>query len=337
MIYDCFTFNDELDLLLLRLEILSPYIDKFVIVEGNMTFSNQPKKLFFQENIKKFSKYLPKIIHIVVNDFQNAPDLRKGKYLKLMPFILNNWKPWSNEVYQRDAILRGLKSAKKDDIILMGDVDEIPDPKKIKKIKLLSKPQVFEQKFFYYYLNCLSKEPWYGTKAIKFKYLSTPQELRLTKCKKIIISGGWHFSFLGGTSKIQNKIKSFSHQEYNSPDYINLQQLRFNIKYNLDIFNRPKYFEQLTDLKILPSQIINNKQKWNKYFKKILKPNSSELLQEIINERRMLENQSLIIEKIKQNYSSQINVLNNELLLIKNSKFWKIQVFLKKFIKYFNH
>lgn len=336
MIYDCFTFNDELDLLLLRFEILSPYVDKFVIVEGNMTFSNQPKKLIFQENIKRFSKYLPKIIHIVVDDFQNAPDLRKGKYFKQMPFILNNWKPWSNEVYQRNAILRGLKNLKNDDIILISDVDEIPNPNKLKNIKLFLKPQVFEQKFFYYYLNCLSKEPWYGTKAIKYKYLSTPQELRLTKCKTIIKSGGWHFSFLGGTLKIQNKINSFSHQEYNSQEYKNLQQLRFNIKYNLDIFNRPKYFDQLIDLKILPKQITDNKQKWNKHFKKILKPNSRELLQEIINGRQNLQNQNIIFEKFKQDYTNQLKVLNDELISIKNSKFWKFRIFLKKYL-YFIH
>ena len=44
-IFDCFSYLDEDLLLELRLNILNKYIDYFVIVEGNKTWQNNPKKL----------------------------------------------------------------------------------------------------------------------------------------------------------------------------------------------------------------------------------------------------------------------------------------------------
>ena len=46
-IYDCFIFNNEVELLELRLNILNDVVDKFVIVEGNFTFSGTKKESNF--------------------------------------------------------------------------------------------------------------------------------------------------------------------------------------------------------------------------------------------------------------------------------------------------
>ena len=56
MIYDCFSYWDEDLLLDLRLNILDNYVDYFVIVEGNKTWQNNPKKLRFE--IDKFKKFI---------------------------------------------------------------------------------------------------------------------------------------------------------------------------------------------------------------------------------------------------------------------------------------
>ena len=40
MIYDCFTFRDEFDMLEIRLRILDRVVDKFVICEADRTFTN---------------------------------------------------------------------------------------------------------------------------------------------------------------------------------------------------------------------------------------------------------------------------------------------------------
>ena len=70
-IYDCFIFNNEVDLLKLRLNILDDVVDKFVIIEGKKTFSGNDKESIFLKNKEKFSRWEDKIIyrHIDIPDF----------------------------------------------------------------------------------------------------------------------------------------------------------------------------------------------------------------------------------------------------------------------------
>ena len=70
MIYDCFSYLDEDLLLNLRLNILDKYVDYFVIVEGNKTWQNNPKK--FKFDIKKYEKFKDKIIYIKVTDLPDG-------------------------------------------------------------------------------------------------------------------------------------------------------------------------------------------------------------------------------------------------------------------------
>ena len=74
MIYDCFTFFNELDLLEIRLNYLNEIVDKFVLVEMAKTHSNKDKPFYFEENKKRYEKFLDKIIHIKVSEY---PDLTK--------------------------------------------------------------------------------------------------------------------------------------------------------------------------------------------------------------------------------------------------------------------
>lgn len=53
MIYDCFTFFNELNLLEIRLNILNDVVDKFVLVEATKTFSGKDKPLYYEQNKKK--------------------------------------------------------------------------------------------------------------------------------------------------------------------------------------------------------------------------------------------------------------------------------------------
>jgi beta-1,4-mannosyl-glycoprotein beta-1,4-N-acetylglucosaminyltransferase len=110
-IYDCFSYWDEDLLLDLRLNILNEYVDYFVIVEGNKTWQNNPKKLRF--NIDKFPNFKKKIIYVPVEDMPDGDD------------------PYLRENFQRNCILRGLKYSSDDDLIIISDLDEIPNPSKI--------------------------------------------------------------------------------------------------------------------------------------------------------------------------------------------------------------
>ena len=108
MIYDCFSYLDEDLLLNLRLNILDKYVDYFIIIEGNKTWQNNPKK--FKFDISKYEKFKNKIIYIKVADLPDGDD------------------PYLRENYQRNCILKGLTRSNEDDLIIISDLDEIPDP-----------------------------------------------------------------------------------------------------------------------------------------------------------------------------------------------------------------
>ena len=61
-IFDCFIFNHEIELLEMRMNILNDYVDKFVITEGDITFSGKPKESHFSNNRERFAKWEDKII-----------------------------------------------------------------------------------------------------------------------------------------------------------------------------------------------------------------------------------------------------------------------------------
>ena len=131
-IYDCFSYWDEDLLLELRLNILNDYVDFFIIVEGNKTWQNNQKKLNF--DIEKFNKFKNKIIYIPVKDLPDGDN------------------PYLRENFQRNCIIRGLSNAKDNDLIIISDLDEIPNPKKIINSCLFNYFVEFKEKYIIYFL-----------------------------------------------------------------------------------------------------------------------------------------------------------------------------------------
>ena len=248
MIYDCFTFFNELDLLEIRLNELNAYVDKFVIVESNKTFTNKDKKFVFEENKERFKSFLEKIIHVKVT-----------KHPLFLPLI-NPFSAWKMEFHQRNQIMQGLKNCDRNDIILISDVDEIPDGKKIiYHSRNLKTPKVFRQHMSTYFLNnrVIYSEGsrmtmdeakngiWHGTVIIPYHQVSSPQKIREKGMKRKkraklekIDNGGWHFTYQGGVDQIVKKIESFAHQEFNNTLYNDRNEILFKINNGIDIFNR---------------------------------------------------------------------------------------------------
>ena len=110
--------------------------------ESRYTHQGNPKPLYFEENKNRFEKFLHKIIHIVVDDFPQTNDA------------------WVRENYQRNAIFRGLSGSKDDDIIVISDVDEIPNHKSILNYKVEDGITALEQNMYYYTLNCKLDLKW---------------------------------------------------------------------------------------------------------------------------------------------------------------------------------
>ena len=229
-IYDCFTFFNELEILELRLASLYDVVDRFVIVEADKTHANKPKPFNFYQHLKDFKQYLPKVEYIM--DTTIVPYKGVGD--------------WSIENHQRNSIMNGLTEAAPDDLIMISDVDEIPDPVTIKTIResftdtnkhvdfvafydttpytkgklvkfhsgmringfLELSPVGFQQRFHSYYLDWVCRKlPWAGTVIGKFKHMKSPQAFRnVRESLPRIVNGGWHLSNMGGVDKVIEKM-----------------------------------------------------------------------------------------------------------------------------------
>tara|TARA_Y100001935_G_C17294098_1_gene505110 strand:+ start:185 stop:997 length:813 start_codon:yes stop_codon:yes gene_type:complete len=259
-IFDCFSYLDEDLLLNLRLNILNDYVDYFVIIEGNKTWQNNSKE--FKFDINKFKEFQNKIIYIQVKDLPDGED------------------PYLRENFQRNCILRGIEAAKEDDLILISDLDEIPNPKKLNVFNIKDRYAAFKQKHFYYKLNLQSeKNPfWIGTRICLKKYLKSPQWLRELKFKKrpfwridkfrlnnIIDDGGWHFCNLKKPEDLLYKYKNlcetndpYHFKERINEKYLNLEQIKEQILKNKDIIGRDDTFKKVNIDKNYPEFVTNN-------------------------------------------------------------------------------
>ena len=265
-IVDCFIFYNEVEMLTYRLNLLYNIVDHFIIVEARQTFVGLNKSLYFHENRHLFQQFSDKIIHVIVD----------------MPFTKDNINiskgdQWSNEKYQRNSIAEGLKqidnNLSSDDVIIIADLDEIPDPNTLRKIKniqinVINGISRLEQDFYYYNLNSKRNEKWYHCKILtlkKYKELGlTCEEIRFIHCDTIV-NGGWHLSYFGDTNFIKNKLENFAHQEYNSAKYTDTNEIQKKINNTVDLFGRDTNINSMTFVDIYNNDYLPPL--YNTYFK----------------------------------------------------------------------
>jgi beta-1,4-mannosyl-glycoprotein beta-1,4-N-acetylglucosaminyltransferase len=258
MIFDCFMFFNELDILEVRLNELYDVVDKFILVEATKTFTNQDKPLWFEQNKERFAAFADKIEHIIIDEY---PEFDSA---------------WTFENYQRDVIIKTLKErCQNDDIILISDLDEIPKANIVKKHLNTDGIKIFEQKLYTFYFNYLNAtEPIWkkGTRMLKFSEI---QDKTLTDIRMFdgvhLKDAGWHFTYLGGLDMVKYKIHSFAHQEYNNEYYMNDKRLQKLIQDGVDIFERGYKYKIVGIDDSFPKYVRENKEK----FKKLILTKSS--------------------------------------------------------------
>lgn len=199
MIYDCFPFFGELDILEIRLNEMDQWVDFFVLVESKETFSGVPRPLWFDKNKDRFESFLPKIIY------------------KVAPVVASAVDTWERQRSQRNCAVEALTDCSDHDLILVGDVDEIVRGRDFTKIQGDRKEMhTFMQRNYFYYLNLLRPGPWPGTVMMPYRTLKSSFDSCLWKARKLRRKGikkgdGWHFSNIGGKDVVTRKLKASSH------------------------------------------------------------------------------------------------------------------------------
>ncbi len=259
---DCFMYFDEDLILDIRLNTLKDKVDKFIIAEATKNHAGENKKLNFK--FENFSKFKNKIYYMVIDDLPlNVKSPKKGWH-----------ENHARDQFQRNALERGYRQYSGDDLIMISDIDEIPNPKKLEEFDIKNKYACFLQKNFQSKINLLNvtNEDWAGTKICQKKYLKSPQWLRnikvnrksfwnfFTKDIQLINNGGWHFSFLKDPVSIKNKIISYSHQEYNTKEFTNTDLIREKISSGEDLFNRNINYKKININNDFPDYIVKNKE-----------------------------------------------------------------------------
>lgn len=234
-IIDCFIFYNEMDMLNYRLNMLYDIVDYFVLVESTRTFVGKEKPLYYNENKTMFQKFQDKIIHLVVDD---TP-------YKSESINISNGEQWCNERHQRNSIKKGIDhlSLQPKDLIIVCDVDEVPDPEIIGGLKENGSSitiNSLEMDLYYYNLTAKQDGLWGLSKILSYEtYLllnKTIDEIRTAECSSIK-KAGWHMSYFGNAWFIKNKLEQFSHQEYNHEFYKNLQTIEAKVVSNMNLFD----------------------------------------------------------------------------------------------------
>ena len=287
-IFDCFMYYDEELILDIRLNSLKDQVDYFVICESKFYHNGIKRDLNF--NIENYRKFKDKIIYLVQEKLPgnlrkiNAEDNEITKSNKMI------FNAHVRENYQRNILQDGILKASEEDLILISDVDEVPNLSSINLSNIKNKILIFEQDIFYYKLNrFLNGFIWYGTKGCAKKNLNTPQWLREIKNKdfgfwrldtlfsktkyinkNFIKNGGWHFSNIKNAENIELKLNSYLHHRDFQSENIDIKKISSLIKSNETIYDmfadkKSKKFTdnrrylEIYDFNKLPNYIKKNK------------------------------------------------------------------------------
>lgn len=275
MVYDCIPFFNELDILKLRMQIMAPYVDFFVIEEASVTFSGEPKRMIFAENRRLFTEFEDKIRYVAVED---SP--------------MEGVTTHERDKYQKNQLIRGLYDCGPEDIIIFSDVDEIPKPETLVRIMEhfeAGKIYHLAQRMFYCFLNMeeisgnllsitgefpnVEKRQWLGTKICSFGNIPREGIVYLREVSPAdersvrIPEGGWHFGYMGGNGerdvakRIGEKVQAAAHSEYNSKRYLNEAVDR--LLCGEDIFDRDAKFVRVEIDESFPAYLREHREEYD--------------------------------------------------------------------------
>ena len=248
-VVDIVLFDNELEMLDLRVKILEDVVDYFIVKEATHTFQGEPKEMLSQ------TYKHPKVFTYVVE----------------FPLGMSTW--------ERDRYQRGTQvdlrayGIGEDAMVMTSDLDEVPDPKAVAWLRDHFNPDgmyALEQQMHQYYLNVHNLgEYWAGTRVCSMDRYRTMDAETMRHSQQLCMTlpnAGWHWSFLGGEEMIEKKIRSYAHEEYDNEETI--QQIKTRMMYNEDVFNRGFELKTVELDDFYPQYILDNQDKLAHLIKK---------------------------------------------------------------------
>jgi len=239
-------FNDELDILELRMNYMYDHVDKFVVAESSLTHSNLSKPLFLKNNLSRFERFKDKII-----------------YLEVPPIMQTD--SWEGEFFQRNYLKTALLECEDNDLIIIADIDELVDIEQLQQTGKLDGPCLVETPMYYYFINLKTGINWVRTLVTPYKYLRSfdiGDRLKYTNLDPVVLRSndkplGWHLSYMFGwdTSLYISKLRSFSHQEFNTPYYLDEKRIMTCLKLGVDFLERNSVYEVVEVKKEFPQRL----------------------------------------------------------------------------------
>lgn len=239
MVYDVLTYNGEMQMLRLHLSILNDYVDKFIIIEADKTFTGSSKPLHFFQQQRFFQKWWKKIEYYPVTDWD---DINLWEMALQSPNT-QGAHHWKREFYIKESIQKALSKAqvKDDDVLFIGDVDEIIDPVAHYQSDTPIKAKL---RVYAYWLNNLSSETFYGTLICQYKDIKGKCLNHVRSDPSLYSKGdylGWHFTSMGGLEEVRKKLNdSYTPETYNTFEV--QQLLPERLRQGKDYLGRPFTF-----------------------------------------------------------------------------------------------
>lgn len=254
-IIDVVMYNGEEEIWDLHYHILKDSVDEFIVVEARTTFSGKPKELYFPKIQAKYER----VKYFVIDEnyspgeilqAENSPNTQGADH-------------WTNEFLQKESIKKALIHLKDDDVVFVGDCDEIWNPEHLIFLRNVQKPEKLKLQVYTYYLNNLSSEEFWGTIVSRYQWIKDEclNHIR-TNAMKTLGEYGWHFTSLA--KDLPRKLDdSYTKESYNTKEI--QENLEKNIKENKDFLGRD-FTYRTTELD-WPQCLRDNREKYQHLLK----------------------------------------------------------------------
>lgn len=270
LLWSCSQFNNELDVLEIRLGTIGHLVDRIVLAEATVDQRGRPKPVILGQALEtdRFAEWRDKITYLVVDD---------------MPVGDDPATTWKRERWQRDALLRGMGDLRGDDLVLVSDLDEIPSPEALEDACQPGHPPVrFCMDLFVYRLNWRWLDRNEQIATLASVHLGE-DFLRAGSINDVVLVGpwtlrpdsGWHLTYQGTVAQLRAKMTGMADAFYedlvpeaakvginSSADFLTDEWIQGSIDTGRDIYARDYRKSEWVDLDALPPYVRENEERF---------------------------------------------------------------------------